>query len=298
MSIADGLSPVVSLAVIQSEQPWEVLVSAPDLERLDVILMTPAMLKRAKHFECRQKKDSTVEPAPSFTDTTIEREYEQMPDPAIAAVEEATRDAAVELIPNDKVDTDPRQDTAKINQLTGHRKMRVRLGLPADFFVYERDANFEHWDAMYPPVSRENVASRIVHQITDTDKANRLLDVLMSAATAMREYPSGCPPPAAVQPIRPPMRENPKMLYTIQHKMSEAAWDAREKFVKTRLEYGIDEYPNRQPTQRNGCQYRTIEPHDGIDTGAGFVRPEWQTTRRMGEPATIVNYLTRRRLRA
>ncbi|KAJ2395382.1 hypothetical protein GGI05_001611 [Coemansia sp. RSA 2603] len=120
MSIADGQSPVVSLAVIQSEQPWEVLVSAPDLERLDVILMTPAMLKRAKHFEHRQKRDRHVEPAPSFTDTMIEREYEQMLDPAIAAVEEATRDAAVELIPNDKVDTDPRQDTAKINQLTGH----------------------------------------------------------------------------------------------------------------------------------------------------------------------------------
>ncbi|KAJ1859461.1 hypothetical protein LPJ73_001794, partial [Coemansia sp. RSA 2703] len=170
--IADGPLPVVSLAVIQSEQPWEVLVSASDLERLDIILMTPAMLKCAKHFERRQKKDSTVEPAPSFADTTIKREYEQMLDPAIAAVEEATRDAAVELIPNDKVDTDPRQDTAKINQLTGHRKMRVRLGLPADFFVYERDADFEHWDAMYPPVSRENVASGIVHQITDTDKAN------------------------------------------------------------------------------------------------------------------------------
>ncbi|KAJ2377073.1 hypothetical protein IW150_001598 [Coemansia sp. RSA 2607] len=119
--------------------------------------------------------------------------------------------------------------------------MRVRLGLPADFFVYERDADFEHWDTMYPPVSRENVASRIVHQITDTDKANRLLDVLMSAATAMREYSSGCPPPAAVQPIQPTMRDNPKMLYTIQHEMSEAAWDAREKFVKTRLEYGTDE---------------------------------------------------------
>ncbi|KAJ1862335.1 hypothetical protein LPJ73_000785 [Coemansia sp. RSA 2703] len=201
MTIADGPSPVVHFAVIQSEQPWEVLVSAPDLERLDIILEMPAMLEHVKHFEHCQKQNSHVEPAPSFTDMTIEREYEQMPDPAISAVEEATRDAAIELISNGIEEPYLTQDTAKINQLTWHRKTRVHLGLPADLVVYERDANFEHWDAMYPPVSRENVVSRIVHQNTVTDKANQLLDVLMSAATAMREYPSGCPPLAAVQPI-------------------------------------------------------------------------------------------------
>ncbi|KAJ2396491.1 hypothetical protein GGI05_001092, partial [Coemansia sp. RSA 2603] len=191
-SIAEGPSPVIEFAVTKSEQPWDVLISAPDLERLDVLLMTPAMSKRARRFDHHQTKgnargmtreDTNEEtnniindPADSGSDTTttnvvvdvddkelavdikettIEHEYEQMPDPAISAVEDAARDDALQLIPAE-MSKDSEQARDKQCGLLGQRKMRVRLGLPANFFIYERDSDLKHWDAMYPAVTREN----------------------------------------------------------------------------------------------------------------------------------------------
>ncbi|PIA15506.1 hypothetical protein COEREDRAFT_9218 [Coemansia reversa NRRL 1564] len=60
-------------------------------------------------------------------------------------------------------------------------------------------------------------------------------------ASTLREYPSGCPPPAAIKPIKPPMREGAQLMFTVQHPISESAQKAREEFVELRIKYGIDE---------------------------------------------------------
>ncbi|PIA14075.1 DNA/RNA polymerase [Coemansia reversa NRRL 1564] len=57
----------------------------------------------------------------------------------------------------------------------------------------------------------------------------------------VREYPGGCPPPAAYAPIRPPMHAAAKPIYVVQHMLSEAARKARDDVVSVHLQYGIDE---------------------------------------------------------
>ncbi|KAJ2805420.1 hypothetical protein H4R20_002099 [Coemansia guatemalensis] len=121
------------------------------------------------------------------------------------------------------------------------RKMHVKLGLPANFFMYECNDDFYCWDKLYLAVTKEQVRQRIVHQLDCPKDVERLLDNLMTGVAALRMYPSGCLPLAAIKLLHPPMREGAKLVYTLQHPMSNAAQATRKKFVETRLNYGIDE---------------------------------------------------------
>ncbi|KAJ1642555.1 hypothetical protein LPJ64_005610, partial [Coemansia asiatica] len=89
---------------------------------------------------------------------------------------------------------------------------------------------------------QDSVEQQTVHQLENPVQANQLIDMLVSkGALTLHEYPSGCPPPAAIAPIHPPIHEHAKLVFTLQHPMSEAAHQAREDFVSTQVEYGIDE---------------------------------------------------------
>ncbi|KAJ2097434.1 hypothetical protein GGI09_003835 [Coemansia sp. S100] len=108
------------------------------------------------------------------------------------------------------------------------QKMCVKLGLPADFFVQECDDDFHHWNAMYLPVMCDKVAQHVVHQLRVPEDVDALLDSLMMGANAPCDYPSGYPLPAAVRPIVPPMQSDAKLIFTNQHWVSEAAYQAYE----------------------------------------------------------------------
>ena len=74
----------------------------------------------------------------------------------------------------------------------------------------------------------------------------KLLDELMldKAPHALRHYPTGCPPPAAIVPICPPLQDDAELLYVPQHTRSSAEQAFLEGYISTRLEYGIDEPGN------------------------------------------------------
>ncbi|KAI7861730.1 hypothetical protein BDF14DRAFT_1886832 [Spinellus fusiger] len=79
------------------------------------------------------------------------------------------------------------------------RKMQVSVGLPKEYFLPMKDAEFHKYDKMYPSVSRENISERLTtHYDKKTEEA--LLEALLPHKAALRE-----------------------------------------KFVKKRIEYGIDE---------------------------------------------------------
>ncbi|KAJ2083271.1 hypothetical protein H4R24_000918 [Coemansia sp. RSA 988] len=121
------------------------------------------------------------------------------------------------------------------------RKMCAKLEYPSDYFVHKRDNHFHRWNNMFLAVSREQVKPQITHQLGRSEDVERLLDSLMTGASALRDYPSGCPPPAAIRPLRPSMRDSAKLVFTVQHSLSNTAQAAHKRFVATQLEYGIDE---------------------------------------------------------
>ncbi|KAJ2710544.1 hypothetical protein H4R19_003697, partial [Coemansia spiralis] len=120
-------------------------------------------------------------------------------------------------------------------------RMRVKLYLPASFFVMERGTDIGHCDVMYPPVTPEQARPRVEHQLECPCDVDQLLDALMTGAATLRLYESGCPPPAAIRPIRPPMREDTQLIYTAQHPMSEAAQAVCEEFVEPQIRLCVDE---------------------------------------------------------
>ncbi|KAJ1955452.1 hypothetical protein GGI12_005554, partial [Dipsacomyces acuminosporus] len=107
-------------------------------------------------------------------------------------------------------DADAETNKASAGTTVHSRKMRVRMGLPAGFFVHDRDDDFYKWDALYPAVEREDVVQRINCQLGREEEVEKLVDILMGGANSLRRYPSGMPPPAAIKPILPPMKTNAK----------------------------------------------------------------------------------------
>ncbi|KAJ2386669.1 hypothetical protein H4S02_003745, partial [Coemansia sp. RSA 2611] len=255
VEIADGPKRWTKAAVIDRPQKWEMLVGNKLLKELDVELVTPAMRRRQRGSAATGVPTTVASAGPAgATDIVAAQETVHRPitdeDYADFPVPERTADIVVddepiELIPD--ANAVVRGATVGSSAIQP-RKMRVKLGLPADYFVHEQDSDFHRWNALYPAVSQDEVAQRVVHQLGRSEDVEELTAALMSGAEALRDYPSGCPPPAAIRPIVPPMRPDAKLIYTVQHRVSEAATKAREEFVKTRLEYGIDE-----PTQAH-CQ--------------------------------------------
>ncbi|KAJ1925006.1 hypothetical protein IWQ60_004828 [Tieghemiomyces parasiticus] len=94
---------------------------------------------------------------------------------------------------------------------------------------------------MYPEVTRANVASQLCAQTLDQHEREALLDQIMVGAQALREYPSGCPPPCALAPIQPPLCADAQLLFVPQAPRSKGDRDFMDAYVATRLSYGIDE---------------------------------------------------------
>ncbi|PIA13620.1 hypothetical protein COEREDRAFT_11222 [Coemansia reversa NRRL 1564] len=107
------------------------------------------------------------------------------------------------------------------------RTLCARLGLSADYFVMEHDAEFLRQDALYPEASGAIVKERLHHQCENEEQAEKLLSTLLTGKGAIHEYPGGCPPPAVYAPIQLPMHAEAKPIYVVQHMLSDT--------------YGIDE---------------------------------------------------------
>ncbi|KAJ1718970.1 hypothetical protein LPJ61_006414, partial [Coemansia biformis] len=206
---------------------WEVLLGRDTLATLGVSPASPAMLHRSngattipdhagKHIDGPWRR-------------TTEAAYEDFPDTA------PSHDLAT------AVTAEPSATAAQIPEPVHARPMRAQLALPTGFFVEERDDEFVCLDALYPEATPDSISEHTHHQCTSGASAQALVAELWTARSALREYPGGCPPPAAYAPIRPPMRDGTESLFVMQHSLSPAAREAVENAAQVRLRYGIDE---------------------------------------------------------
>ncbi|KAJ1970880.1 hypothetical protein H4R34_005920, partial [Dimargaris verticillata] len=124
------------------------------------------------------------------------------------------------------------------------KAVAIPLGLPATFFTKiepAQDPVFLREDALYPAVDRASVDQRVTLQAASKAWRPQLLDTLMSGASALRKYPSGCPPPCLLKPITPPFKDDAELLFVPQAPRSLADQRFMDQYVTTRLHYGIDE---------------------------------------------------------
>ncbi|PIA14739.1 hypothetical protein COEREDRAFT_9981 [Coemansia reversa NRRL 1564] len=91
--------------------------------------------------------------------------------------------------------------------------MRAQLGLPANYFMPKRDDEFVILNALYPEATEASIKERLHHQCATDLHAEALLGELLTGKDVVREYPGGCPPPAAFAPIQPPMHGEVKPVY-------------------------------------------------------------------------------------
>ncbi|KAJ2607033.1 hypothetical protein GGF44_006528, partial [Coemansia sp. RSA 1694] len=203
----DAGKPVWTTAVVVDfgQTTWDVLVGKDTLADLGVMLMTPAMLRRVGGTEKIPDHDGKMLDSPR---RVVEADYDLFPD--TAPTHDLSHTSPVEESPA----------APAIREPVVSRPMRARVGLPAGFFVPSRDSNFLKWDRLYPEVNVESIVARTNHQCTSEAEVEALLSELIPAKAALREYPSGCPPPAAFAPIRPPMRPDAQPIYVVQHTLS------------------------------------------------------------------------------
>ncbi|ORX72407.1 hypothetical protein DL89DRAFT_312388 [Linderina pennispora] len=254
VSIKHGPETRICMVVVDLPNvPWDLLLNKSTLDALDVQLMTPAARRRieARQREQKRKRQEVAEIVydDSETDTGIDSEHTLVDDDnddnddGGAAYDETfepkTKAKKIDSIPIDTLDK---------SKNTIQRGMRVKLGLPPQFFSFERDEEFTRLDALYPPVDEENLLGRLNDQCPTTALKHRLVDILMKHNPVIREYPSGCPPPAAVAPIVPPMVPDARPIHVLQHSQSDSALEAIDSFAATRLQYGID-YPSTTHAQ-------------------------------------------------
>ncbi|KAJ2543087.1 hypothetical protein GGF49_002334 [Coemansia sp. RSA 1853] len=106
--------------------------------------------------------------------------------------------------------------------------MQAQLGFSVEFFVPRCNMDFEHWDVLYP-ATHASIEERLHCQCTS----------LVLRGTLLCEYLGGCPLPATYAPIQPPMHDNVKLIFTMQHMLSEAAHDGHDHIIEERIQYGI-----------------------------------------------------------
>ncbi|KAJ1968028.1 hypothetical protein H4R35_006540 [Dimargaris xerosporica] len=124
------------------------------------------------------------------------------------------------------------------------RPVQAPLGLPLSFFVKvdpEADPEFQRADALYPPVDRANVVSRLTDQCSAPAWRAKLMDTLLTGAAALREYPSSCPLPCLLQPVTPLFKDDAELLFVSQAPRSVADQAFMDQYVATCLCYGINE---------------------------------------------------------
>ncbi|PIA17807.1 hypothetical protein COEREDRAFT_7004 [Coemansia reversa NRRL 1564] len=149
----DGSPPIWARAVVVGfDCCWEVLVGNKELTKLGVRLMTPAMQRRlgsstqtadhpAKALDTPWRNNSPRAPQ--------EADYDDVPDTAL------THDLAFPS-PVEASTAAP-----AVSEPVVSRPMCARLGLPADYFVPERDDEFLRQDALYPEASSASVKERL-----------------------------------------------------------------------------------------------------------------------------------------
>ncbi|KAJ1897580.1 hypothetical protein LPJ66_003279 [Kickxella alabastrina] len=167
--------------VVNMKVPWELLVSNHAQEGLGIHLMTPAMCRCLKGTECTPDHPDKLPDGPY---AVHDSDYDTMPDPTVAQ--------DPQMFP--LMDGPP--GVPPIKEPVVSCPMWVRLGLPTGYFVEVCDVDFLKWDALYPVVMTENVASRTMDQCT-TDKLHKSLLKTLMTAGALHEYLSGCLLPAA-----------------------------------------------------------------------------------------------------
>ncbi|PIA16166.1 DNA/RNA polymerase [Coemansia reversa NRRL 1564] len=210
--------------VISFGKGWDLLVGGKTLHQLGIQLMSPAMdwclgaaSKAADHPTKTLDGPSTA----LAVAQTIESAYESMPDT------EPSRELSHPSL------TETSRAAAPVSEPVVSRPMRARLGLPANYFVPEHDDEFVTLNTLYPEATEASIKERLHHQYATDLHAEALLGELLTGKDAVREYPGGCPPPAAFAPIQPPMHS--------EYMLSDAARAACDEVVSTRLQYGIDE---------------------------------------------------------
>ncbi|KAJ2609420.1 hypothetical protein H4S08_004060 [Coemansia sp. RSA 1365] len=140
LHITGGPAIWTDAVVIGFRTSWEVLIGDKALEGLGIRLMIPAMQKclktsekqpdhPAKTLDTDWRKEQLRVPS--------EEEYEKLPESA------STHDPETLSL------SDPVLAATAVPEPAVSRPMRARLGLPADFFIPQRDAEFERQNALY-----------------------------------------------------------------------------------------------------------------------------------------------------
>ncbi|KAJ1904155.1 hypothetical protein LPJ81_002661 [Coemansia sp. IMI 209127] len=217
----------INAVVVGFKAPWDILIGKKDIERIGILTATPAMQRRMK--DGKQTADHPGKTLDNLNRAATEADYEDFP------VDEPSRDLSVVTPAEAQAEIPP------IPEPVLSRPMRARLGLPAGFFKESRDPEFLRLDALYPSVTRADIAAKLLDQCSSTAERKLLLDELTTGAAALRDYPGGNPPPAAYAPIKPPMRSDAAPIYVVQHTLSQAAQEAVNSSVELRLRFGIDE---------------------------------------------------------
>ncbi|KAJ2763274.1 hypothetical protein H4S06_000183 [Coemansia sp. BCRC 34490] len=213
------------LTVVDIEQPWELLMGGKLLKKLDIQLMTPAMRRQMVKrglppSESSESKESEHPAGSEAINMPTDADYEEIVSSS-AALNIVTDTKPIEMCTDAEAGSQPSVSVLQPQRLC------AKLGLQGNFFKEQCDEDFHLWDSRYPPASQTSVEQRIVHQIEGAEQAKKLIDVLMTkGASSLHEYPSGCPPPAAIVPISPPLSDHAKLVFTLQHPMSEAAHQA------------------------------------------------------------------------
>ncbi|PIA12471.1 hypothetical protein COEREDRAFT_12787 [Coemansia reversa NRRL 1564] len=233
--IENGPKRWISLVVIDCEQPWDMLLGNAHLNQMNIQLMTPAMVRQLQRKGrpvptegdtvaideelYTEQTEATAEATEAEVGSTSHDEVPTMPtDDDYAELGEvdliATSDSGSDVVPELSTDREI-QELADVTTIRLQR-LRTKIGLPADFFVNSQGNDFFENDNLYLSISRASVKERIKHQLTDPADEERLLDKLIDmGASTLREYPSGCPPPAALKLIKPPMHEGAQLMFTV-----------------------------------------------------------------------------------
>ncbi|PIA12653.1 hypothetical protein COEREDRAFT_12437 [Coemansia reversa NRRL 1564] len=230
--VDNGLQVWAHAIIISFGKGWDILVGGKTLQQLRIQLISPAMDRRLRGSTKVTDHPAKTLDGPWRQQTTVpsvEEAYNYMPDTA------PSHDLAFPSL------TETSGAVATVVEPVVAQPMRACLGLPADFFVPERDDDFHRLDVLYPEVTKVSVTERLYHQCETKTQADKLLGELMTGKGAVCEYPGGCPPPTAYAPIRPPMHAAAKPIYVVQHMLSEAACKACDDVVSVRLQYGINE---------------------------------------------------------
>ncbi|PIA14823.1 DNA/RNA polymerase [Coemansia reversa NRRL 1564] len=212
LQVENGPRIWMHAVVVSFGKGWDLLVGGKTLQQLGIQLTSPTMDRRLGAASKVADHPAKTLDGPSTAlavAQTIESTYESMP------------------------------DTEPSCELSHPSPTETRL--PANYFVPEHDDEFVTLNALYPEATEASIKERLHHQCATDLHAEALLGELLMGKDTVREYPGGCPPPAAFAPIQPPMHGEAKPVYMVQHTLSDAARAARDEVVLTRLQYGIDE---------------------------------------------------------